>query len=271
MAVKVAPGFSLTNRCLLYASSCLAPAQFVSGLGSNNLSNLGFLTYNWYTQIQWYKLVSEQQGKINAISLILPHFNLLYAVSYLGGVTSANIYMGVLFGLGTAGAMILNTIASWMAFGLHQKPGYEVYQFFFLGWRTFDKGWHLALFFPWQIADTLMALVCVKMALYAAIYAPLARRSHILENVKWWYIYPAIPIGALAMLILGWPLVLWTELIIWRNHLESETDMTAAWLFAAQVVVMLIPTLNCTRLSSYESGLTSLRPRWSRSSNTSGA
>ncbi|AEO56375.1 hypothetical protein MYCTH_2301215 [Thermothelomyces thermophilus ATCC 42464] len=83
MAVQVVPGFSLTNRWLLYTSYFLAPAQFVSGLNSNCPSDIGFLAYNWYTQIQWYKLMSGKD-EIHAISLLLPHFNLLYCHATYG-------------------------------------------------------------------------------------------------------------------------------------------------------------------------------------------
>lgn len=250
MAVQIAPGFSLTNRWLLYTSYFLAPAQFVSGLNSNCLSNFGFLIFNWYTQIQWYQLMSSKE-EIHAISLILPHFNLLYAVSYLGGVTSGDILLGVPLGLGTAGVMILNTVAAWKAWAVHQSPGYGVYQFFFFGWRTLTKGWHHGLFLPWQIFDTILALVCVISACVLGFFAPLNFRDKELERVEWWDKYPAIPVGAVSMLIGGWPLILWTELIVSRNHLESETDMTAVWLFVAQVAALLIPscgaTLSCCR------------------------
>lgn len=52
MTVQIVPGFSPTNRILLYASFALSPAQFVSGLGNNCPTNLGFLAYNLYTQAQ---------------------------------------------------------------------------------------------------------------------------------------------------------------------------------------------------------------------------
>lgn len=59
-----------------------------------------------------------------------------------------------------------------------------------------------------------------------------------------WYCrtYPAIPLGAILMLIFAWPLILWVELIVQRNHIVSETDMVAVWLFVAQVGTMLIPS-----------------------------
>lgn len=84
--MKLAPGFSLTNWLLLDTSYCLAPAQFMAGLNSHCLSNIGFLAFNWYTQLQWYKNTSGD-GEVQAISLIPPHFNFLYTISYLGGGT----------------------------------------------------------------------------------------------------------------------------------------------------------------------------------------
>jgi len=38
-----------------------------------------------------------------------------------------------------------------------------------------------------------------------------------------------------------WPLIMWVELIFARNHIQSDTDMVAVWLFVAQVILMLIP------------------------------
>ncbi|KAL1997155.1 hypothetical protein VTN49DRAFT_8020 [Thermomyces lanuginosus] len=267
MAVKIAPGFSLTNRWLLYISYALAPAQFLSGLNSNCPSNIGFLAYNWYTQIQWYRLMSSKED-IHAISLLMPHFNLLYAISYLGGVSSGNIFMAVLLGLGSVGVMVVNTVASWKAWVVHQPPGYGVYQFFFFGWRTLTRGWHMGLFLPWQIFDTLLVLSFVQLVSGLAILGPKAASEGDLRDVKWWHRYPAIPLGVIAMLFLGWPLVLWTELIISRNHLESETDKTAVWLFVAQVVAMLIPSCGAC-LPSWGGVLERLPGRCKESSDTS--
>ncbi|KAL1996937.1 hypothetical protein VTN49DRAFT_7802 [Thermomyces lanuginosus] len=157
MTVQIAQGFSLTNRCLLYASYCLAPAQFMSGIQSHNPANLCFLAFNWYTQIRWYQLMSSKKD-IHAISLILPHFNFLYSISYVGGITSGSLFLGIPLGLGTAGVMILNTVAAWKAWALHQSPGYGTYRFFFFGWRTLTECWHRELFLPWQILDSVLAL-----------------------------------------------------------------------------------------------------------------
>ena len=138
--VHVIQGFSKINRWLLYASFMLAPAQFISGIGNNCPSNLGFLAYNWYTQVSWYRAIKSKQ--LHALSLIPVHWNTIFAVSYLGGVTSGNIVMGLLLGLGTAGVIVLNNVASWTSWATNQTEGFGVYQFFFFGWRTLNPSWH---------------------------------------------------------------------------------------------------------------------------------
>src|SRR5437667_4829935 len=111
MSTQVVQGFSLTNRWLLYTSIMLSPAQFVTGVGNNCPSNLGFLAYNWYTQIQWYYSV---KGKtLGALSLLPVHFNIIYAITYLGGVTSGNAFMALLLSLGTGGVLVLNSVSAW--------------------------------------------------------------------------------------------------------------------------------------------------------------
>ncbi|KAL2157063.1 hypothetical protein VTH06DRAFT_7062 [Thermothelomyces fergusii] len=240
--VQIAEGFSLTNRWLLYASAMLAPAQFITGLDSDFPSNLGFLAYNWYTQIKWYQMVSGKSEEIHAVSLVLPHFNLLYALSYLGGISSGNLYMGLLLSLGTAGVTILNTAASWKAWAVHQPRGYGAYRFFFFGWRTLTKDWHRWLFLPWQITDTITALSLFISAMCLACLVQEECKKIVNIFKGWRCKFLVIPASAVLAFIWGWPLVLWTELIISRNHLESKTDMIAVWLFIAQVAAMLMPS-----------------------------
>lgn len=237
MAVQIVPGFSLTNRLILYASLILSPAQFVSGRGNHCPSNIGFLVYNWYTQIAWYKAVTSGND-IHALSVILPHFNMIYIVTYLGGISSGNRVVGVPLGLGTAGVMILNTVSAWQAWAVHQPQGYGVYQFFFFGWRTIDEDWHKYFFLMWQIFDSITAFFSV---IGAILFAILISREEKEKKVKWYSRYIAIPVGSIYVLLGAWPLIMWTELIIQRNQLVSETDMTAVWLFVAQVVTMLLP------------------------------
>jgi len=245
--VEVISGFSLTNRWLLYASFMLAPAQFISGMGSNCPSNVGFLAYNWYTQIAWYGAIKAKE--LHALSMLPVHFNFIFVMTYLGGVSSGNIVMGLLLGFGTAGVIVLNTVAAWISWATNQQDGFGVYQLFFFGWRTLSPGWH-KFFLLWQIGDSILALSC----LIAAIGIPIAvatREDG--KEVPWYLRYPAIPLGAVVMLLVGWPLILWTELIVARNHIESDTDMIAVWLFVAQVGAMLIPTCS-TYLGCFKGG-----------------
>ncbi|KFY29223.1 hypothetical protein V493_02483 [Pseudogymnoascus sp. VKM F-4281 (FW-2241)] len=236
--VTIVDGFSTINRWLLYTSFMLAPAQFASGLNNNCPSNVGFLAYNWYTQIMWLRAIRAHQ--LHALSLLPVHFNQLFVLTYLGGVTSGNIFMGGLLGLGTAGVIVLNTVAAWNSWATNQPEGYGVYQFFFFGWRTLSPGWHKFIL-VWQISDSIFALICLIAAISLSIGMPLATEE---ESTKTpWYLekYPLIPIGAAVAMLVGWPLILWTELIVARNKIESDTDMLSVWLFIAQVGTMLIP------------------------------
>lgn len=283
MATDTVDGFSVTNRWLLYTSVLLAPAQFMSGINSNAPTSLGFLAYNWYTQIQWYQAVQARQ--LNALSLLLPHFNLIYAISYMSGISSGNIYMGILLGLGTAGVLVLNSVSAWIGWSSNQTNGFGEYQFFFFGWRTLNSGWH-KFFLAWQIGDSLLAFMCVIFAIVVAVIVPTSSSERHLwrpwkrvrndveesneagievgviagskapgeetrpvkEKKKWseYFMadntYTMIPKGAITMLIACWPLILWTELIISRNKIESDTDKIAVWLFIAQVGTMLLPS-----------------------------
>jgi len=248
--VQVIPGFSLTNRWLLYTSFMLAPAQFISGMGSNCPSNVGFLAYNWYNQIAWYRAIKAKQ--LHALSLLPVHFNLIFAFTYLGGVTSGNIVMALLLGFGTAGVITLNTVAAWISWAIDQQEGFGVYQFYFCGWRTLSPGWHKFILL-WQIGDSIFAFSSLIAAIVISIVVAIKGD----DEERPWYLryawrYPAIPIGAAVMLVFGWPLILWTELIVARNHIESATDMIAVWLFVAQVGAMLMPSC-----SAYFRGLRS--------------
>jgi hypothetical protein len=233
--VQIIAGFSLINRWLLYTSMMLAPAQFISGVGSNCPSNLGFLAYNWYTQVFWYRAIKGRQ--LHALSLLPVHFNTLFSMSYLGGITSGNIWMGLPLGIGSAGVIILNLVSSWTSWATNQPEGFGVYQFFFFGWRTLSPGWHKFILL-WQIGDTMEALICILCAITVSIQMSLRDED---DDPEWWARYAAIIPGAAFMLIIGWPLILWTELIVARNQIESDTDMIAVYLFIGQVAAMLIP------------------------------
>ena len=236
--ITIVNGFSPLNRWLLYTSFMLAPAQFFSGLGNNCPSNIGFLAYNWYTQISWLHAI--QGHELHALSLLPVHFNLLFVFTYLGGVTSGNLAMGIFLGLGTGGVIIVNTVAAWISWATNQPEGFGVYQFFFFGWRTLSPGWHKFIL-VWQISDSLFALNC----LYLAIYLPIKMSKYTKEEMDKvpWYLgkFPLIPVGAAGALLVGWPLILWTELIVARNNIESDTDWVSVWLFIAQAGAMLMP------------------------------
>ncbi|KAM5446015.1 hypothetical protein MaudCBS49596_006960 [Microsporum audouinii] len=240
-AIQVVQGFSVTNRWLLYTSMMLTPAQFVSGIGNNCPSNLGFLAYNWYTQVQWYQAVRAKQ--LHALALLPVHFNFIYAITYFGGVSSGNLVMAILLALGSAGVMILNTVSAWISWKTNLPEGFGEYQFFFFGWRTLSKGWHTFILL-WQIADSLMAFSFVFGAIQLALTAYTYR--HYGEDRKMpWYLnkYIQIPLGSvIMMLFFGWMLILWAELIVARNHIESETDMVAVYLFIAQAVALVLPS-----------------------------
>jgi hypothetical protein len=235
--VQVVAGFSLTNRWLLYTSLMLTPAQFVSGLGSNSPTNIGFLAYNWYNQYVWYTAAKAKD--LHALSLLPVHFNFIYAFTYLGGVSSGNIVMGVFLGFGTAGLIILNNITAWTSWTTDLPEGYDTYQFFFFGWRTLTPGWRTFILL-WQISDTLLAVNTVILAFVLAVWAvALLDEGGFTPSLQNNYL--AILCGPPVMLVFTWELIMWVELIVSRNGIESETDMIAVWLFVAQAVLMLIP------------------------------
>ncbi|RMZ90160.1 hypothetical protein DV736_g2627, partial [Chaetothyriales sp. CBS 134916] len=228
---EVISGFSLTNRMLLYTSVLLAPAQFVSGIKNNCPSNLGFLAYNWYTQLQWYQAVDQK--RLHALSLVLPHFNLMYSISYLGGISSGNVVMGGFLGFGTAGVLLLNTVCAWTSWATNQPEGFGVYHFFFFGWRTLNPSWHKFLL-VWEIFDTLLAGTLAIVAILKSFEVSLQDKNTDDDDdgagakcAGWAQTLIAIPVGSAVMLIAAWPLILWVELIVAKNHMESATDWVA--------------------------------------------
>lgn len=241
-AVYVVDGFSTLNRGLLYASLMLAPAQYISGIGSNSPTNIGFLAYNWYTQLKWYSDV--RSGDLRALSLVLPHFNMIYAFTYVAGISSGNWPMGLVLGLGSAGVLALNTTCAWTAWARNDPEGFGVYQFFFFGWRTLNPDWQKFIL-CWQISDSILAFGAAITCIIGGLRIPShhdtidERESRIKKIATWRYL--AIPVGAAVVMLVAWPLIMWTELIIQRNHIESQTDWTAVWLFIAQVGTLFLP------------------------------
>ncbi|KAI6778675.1 uncharacterized protein J7T54_007616 [Emericellopsis cladophorae] len=247
MSNEVVQGFSVLNRCLLYTSLVLSPAHFLSGWSSHGTTNLGFLAYNWYNQFVWYSAIQDRQ--LRALSLLPVHFNMIYAFTYLGGTAAGNLPAGVLLSLGSAGVMVFNTVAAWIAWKDCQPAGFGEYEFFFFGWRTLSPGWH-KFTLVWQIFDTLLICSCVILAFKIPLYMQYIRDDHsehrpnslraglkAISNYK----YLAIPCSVL-MLVFVWPLILWVELLIRRNHVTSPTDWVSVWLFVAQVGLLVIPS-----------------------------
>lgn len=233
--VQVVQGFSGLNRLLLYISMMLSPAQFAAGLGANCPSNIGFLAYNWYTQLQWYQAARNNQ--LHALSLLMSQFNFCFTLTYLGGVSSGNFLSALIMGFGTAGVMILNNIVAWVSWSTTQAQGYGVYQFWFFGWRTLGPHWH-RYFLIIQVIDTLSLIGSVIGAITIAFRTAAMTKD---GTPPWWYRYQVIYLGGVSVLLSIWPTMLWTELIISRNHIVSQTDQVAVWLFVVQLVTMLAP------------------------------
>ncbi|KAJ3537708.1 hypothetical protein NMY22_g5486 [Coprinellus aureogranulatus] len=168
---------------------------------------------------------------------------MMYSLTYLGGIPAGNVFMGALLGLGTAGLVIMNTITAWISLKTNLPEGDGVYQFFFFGWRTLSKGWR-TFFLLWEISDTLEAVTTVIGSIVLGFYIPLAVKTKDLEDssFKWWR-DTAVFWGSAVALVVGWPLILWMELLVKRNNIVSETDMIAVYLFIAQVVAMVLPSI----------------------------
>ena len=236
--VEVVDGFSLMNRWLLYTSLLLVPAQFISGIGGTGLTNTGFLAFNYYQQLKWYWATKART--LHALSLLPAHFNLIYAITYLGGISSGNFVSATILGFGSAGAIILNTISAWESYKTNLPEGYGVYRFFFFGWRTLSPQWR-KFFLVWQIFDSMVA-ACTTLTALSMSYQIAAK----VDDEKWWisYLkYPAIILGPVIMMLGVWPLIMWTELIVQRNNIVSPTDWLSVWLFIAQCGSMLIPSI----------------------------
>ncbi|KAF6744606.1 hypothetical protein DFP72DRAFT_1018729 [Ephemerocybe angulata] len=251
MSTPVVAGFSLTNRLLIYFNFLLAPAHLLAG-GEITLpeklrylryfpSNLGFLAYDCYQQVLWYKAINTEE--IHALSLVIAYLNAMYAITYLAGLSAANHLYFSLQALGVAGMLTINAISGWINCTQNLPKGDGVYRFWFFGWRRLSEGWRgLAIFI--QVLITLGSLI---LAIVVIILA--RRHSQFMGKYakeqgepwgKWWRI-GAIALLTLIVLIFGWPLALWMELVVLKNGLVSETDWVAVYLFIAQVVMMIIP------------------------------
>ncbi|TEB21392.1 hypothetical protein FA13DRAFT_1757552 [Coprinellus micaceus] len=241
VVANVVSGFSLTNRWLLYTSLMLTPAQALSGIGNHCPSNIGFLAYNWWQQYTWFAAAKKRE--LHALSLLPVYLNMLYSVTYLGGIPAGNLPMGLLLGLGTAGLIIMNTVTAWISLKTNLPEGDGVYQFFFFGWRVLSKGWR-KFFLVWEIFDTITVASAVVGSIAMGISIPLTIK--LVDQDKAWFRWArdtAVFWGSAFMLFATWPFILWMELIVKRNNIVSETDMIAVWLFVAQVAAMVLPSL----------------------------
>ena len=246
--IQVLAGFSLTNRCILYASAVLSVPQAIAGLESHIPINIGFLAYNWYNQIQWYRAIKADQ--LHALCLLLPHLNLTFSITYLGGTTAANFPTAALLVVGTSGVIALNTVAACISWETNQREGFGVYQFFYFGWRTLDPHWH-KFFLLWQIWDSIWVLSILTLEVVVIIAMGMGMWERFYVPPAWYEKYIAIAGEVASSLFWIGPLILWIELIVARNHIESATDWIAVWLFVAQVGALLIPLepvlLKCSR------------------------
>lgn len=188
--------------------------------------------------MQWYRAVKAKQ--LHAISLLPVHYNTVCAITYLGGITSGNIPMALVLGIGSAATMFLNNISGWTSWATNQEDGFGVYRFFFFGWRTLSPGWH-KFFLLWQISDSIETLVFAGGAIVGAVAAAAKWDKDDDEESWWWWRYPAVIVGSIIMLLLFWEFIFWMEMVVHGNHIESATDWVAVWLFVAQAVTMLVP------------------------------
>ena len=214
MTIYLPEGYSLINRIIIYTSTALAPAQYISGVGSNCFSNLGFLTFNIYSQVLWYRHIIAWSSlfpeAIAPFSLLLPHFNIIYSISYVAGVSSRSGGLAVLLWLGTSVMLIINTILLWSSWK-HMAVGYGEYEFFFFGWRTLTPKWHKVFFLMWNVSSTIL---CGNSIIWAAAMARLScKQSSIVNKFVTKFrdrlgsgmMLVAIFGGVLFMLIGAWP------------------------------------------------------------------
>ena len=141
----------------------------------------------------------------------------------------------------------MNTLTAWESWRRAQPQGFGQYQFYLFGWRTLSRFWHKFLF-VWQIADAIITVIFILLALVLTIWglkSPYSKKKFDVSKQfrKRHHKLAAIPIGAAIMLLFFWPLIVWAELIVARNHIDSATDWVAVGLFIAQVASMFVPSL----------------------------
>ncbi|OAA50266.1 hypothetical protein NOR_00716 [Metarhizium rileyi] len=104
----------------------------------------------------------------------------------------------------------------------------------------------------WQISDSVFAFASELIAVFAAVILIYIDEDKVLLNLTLWQEepkgdlsrakYPFILAGSAVMMLASWPLIPWTELVVQRNRLESDTDIVVLELFITQVVTMTVPS-----------------------------
>jgi hypothetical protein len=240
--IQIASGFSSLNRALMYLSALLAPAQAASSIGHTGLTHLGFLAYNWYTAIIWFRAASRND--LGPVWLATVHASTTFALVYIGGIFSKYGVISGLLGMSAIALLWMNNTAAWISWNTGRGAGFEEWEFFFFGWRRLSEGWHLFLL-VWQIFNSLealaMSIVYIVLSLGYSESSDQHSEGKTVKPVKWWYTLAAIPVGGSAMVLIVCPYTVWMELIVQRNKVQSDTDWVAVSLFVAQVVFMLMP------------------------------
>ncbi|KAJ3544964.1 hypothetical protein NMY22_g2610 [Coprinellus aureogranulatus] len=237
----VMPGFSATNRALLYGSLITSPVQAVFGLGSNSPLNLGFLAYSWYQQYLWY--LAARERNLHALSILVDHLNIVFCLTALAAVPCGNHPMGILLGLGTAGVVIMNNVTAWISWKTNLPEGDGVYRFFFFGYRTLSPGWRKFLFL-WAIGDTFLTALSVILAIGLGIFIPMCfgareMKGQARSEGRWWWNDWWFWLWVVSVSTAAGSLVLFIELTVKRNKIMSNTDMVSVYLFAVQAALLV--------------------------------
>ncbi|KAF5330529.1 hypothetical protein D9619_005187 [Psilocybe cf. subviscida] len=174
--------------------------------------------------------------------MLPPYLNTMYAITYFAGISAANYWLSYTMCIGTIAALIINDISTWMAYLTNLTEGNGVYRFFFFGWRTLSPSWR-KLFLVWAVFDSLATLIYICISLWLAAWTPEASKDvEDDEDFGCWQ-DTSLVWGSILGLVVSWPFVLWTELIIQRNHIVSATDWISVYLFIAQIALLAIPSI----------------------------
>lgn len=216
------------------------PAAALGGLGTHIPINAGFLGYTCYQQYLFY--VAAKHKQLHALCMLPQYLNTIYPFVYLAGISAGNGLLSFLLCIGTLAALIINNITTWTIYWRDLPEGYGIYRFFFFGWRTLSPKWR-TLFHLWAISDTIFTLLFIGLSIYVAAVVPAASESaKDDDDIRWWN-DTSLVWGSVLCTVVFWPLVLWVELIVKENHIVSETDMIAVYLFVAQIALLVIPSI----------------------------